>query len=50
MRTYRHDIAHGEALTIRRKLYGEILQVRRRYALGIADERAVVTVDLAKVR
>ena len=49
MRTYRHDIAHGEALIPRRKLYGEILQVRRRYALGIADERAIVAVDLAKV-
>ena len=49
MRTYRHDIAHGEALTTRRKLHGEILQVRRRYALGIADKRAVVAVDLAKV-
>ena len=49
MRTYRHDIAHGEAIATRRKLYGEILQVRRRYALGVADERAVVAVDLAKV-
>ena len=49
MRTYRYDIAHGEALIPRRKFHGEILQVRCRFAFGVADERAIVTVDLAKV-